>query len=107
MNTNILKKQLMETGYSDNQSTDSTVSRLNFLMGKPHEMLSKWIANREQPDFEAIEGVDSNFLRDNLQMKDPAIIIAYAMLLESPLENAAYFRHLSTNIVGFYPDLEQ
>ena len=52
---------------------------------------------------DAIEGVDSDFLKDKLCMKEPAIIIAYAILLDDPKEISEYFKHLSENRVGFYP----
>ena len=39
-----------------------------------------------------------------VSMKDPAIIIAYAMLLDDPKVNSEYFKDLSENRVGFYPN---
>ncbi len=105
MDTLVLKNKLLEVGYDDNQVTDDTISRLLNLSGKPKDMLMEWIESAKSPIFEPIEGVNDTFLREKLQMKDPAIIIAYAMMIESPSENASYFKHLSENIIGFYPNL--
>lgn len=104
MDKNIIKKALLAEGYADNKPTEATVDRLLSLKGTPAEMLKKWIEEKQQPDFESIEGVDSLFLRTKLRMKQPAIIIAYAMLLDNPKENADYFKHLANNQIGFYPN---
>lgn len=104
MNKEIVKQKLLEVGYSDTIALDATVNRLCNLTGKPHEMLVSWLNEGTSPMFEAIEGVDSSFLKDKLCMKDPAIIIAYAMLLEDVKENSDYFKHLSENKIGFYPN---
>lgn len=107
MEREIVKQKLLEDGYSDSKALDETVNRLVNLSGASFELLADWIYNGKTPAFMAIEGVDSNFLREKLNMKDPAIIIAYAMLLENAEENSKYFKYLSENIVGFYPDTKQ
>lgn len=104
MNKEIVKQKLLEAGYSDTQALDATINRLCDLKGKPNELLVSWIYEGKTPIFEAIEGVDSDFLKDKLCMKDPAIIIAFSMLIDEPKENSAYFKHLSENKVGFYPN---
>lgn len=104
MRIEIVKQKLLESGYSDSKTLDETVNRLVNLKGAPFELLVDWIYKDNAPKFKAIEGIDSNFLREKLNMKDPAIIIAYAMLLDDAKENSEYFKHLAENIVGFYPD---
>lgn len=104
MNKEIVKQKLLEVGYSDTQNLNATVNRLCDLKGEPYKLLISWLYDGKSPVFEAIEGVDSGFLRDKLCMKDPAIIIAYAMLLNDAKENADYFKHLAENRIGFYPN---
>ena len=104
MNKELVKQKLLEAGYSDTQALDATINRLCDLKGKPNELLVSWIYEGKTPIFEAIEGVDSSFLRDKLCMKEPAIIIAYAMLLNDAKENSDYFKHLAENKIGFYPN---
>lgn len=104
MNKEIIKQRLLEDGYPDTQALEATIDRLYSLKGKPHELLESWLHEGKAPAFEAIEGVDSNFLKEKLSMKDPAIIIAFEMLLDDPKENSEYFKHLSENRIGFYPN---
>ena len=103
MNKEIVKQRLLEVGYTDAPALDATISRLCELKGEPFNLLVSWLYEGKAPTFDAIEGVDSDFLKDKLCMKEPAIIIAYAMLLDDPKENSEYFKHLSENRVGFYP----
>lgn len=105
MDKGIIKKRLLEAGYSDNRALDATVNRLSVLKGKPLELLESWINDGQEPSFDAIEGIDCKFLKEKLSMKAPAIIIAYTMLLDNAKENADYFKHLANNIVGFYPNI--
>lgn len=107
MNKNIVKQKLLEIGYSNTKALDGTVDRLCNLKGEPLELLEKWINEGKDPTFEAIEGIDCIFLKEKLSMKPPAIIIAYSMLLDDAKENSSYFKHLATNIVGFYPNKKQ
>lgn len=106
MEETILKQRLLAIGYADDESLDHTVSRLLNLDGKAKEMLQKWLKDGSAPSFEAIGGVSSKFLREQLSMKDPAIIIAYYMLLLEPEENSRYFRHLADTIVDYFPPKE-
>lgn len=87
-----LKNSLLEVGYPDTLITDKAVEHLLNLKGEAAEMLVAWVETGKVTKFEAIEGIDRNFLRDNLKMKDPAIIMAYGMLLENPKYNAMLFK---------------
>lgn len=108
MNAEELSKILVEReGYPDNGTTLATARRLLGFGGKAAEMLSRWIKDGEKPEFEAIEGVDSNFLRSRLDMKDPAVIISYAMLEADPKENAEYLKHLATDRIIFRPQISK
>lgn len=101
-----LKNRLLKEGYADNIVTEATAKRLMSLKGNAAKMLREWFEYGHIPSFECIDGVDSKFLCEKLHMKAPAVIIAYAMLEDSPVENAKYFKHLSNNIIGFYPVLK-
>ena len=105
MDANLIKERLIQIGYLDNVITDETVKRLSFLTGKPLELFQDWLSNDIMPYFEPINGVGSDFLIQKLNMKAPALAIAYAMLELEPKENANYFKHLSENIIGFYPNI--
>lgn len=88
INNMTLRECLLEVGYPDTLITDKSVEHLLNLKGVAAEMLKTWMETGKVTKFEAIEGIDRNFLRDNLKMKDPAIIMAYGMLLENPKYNA-------------------
>lgn len=92
LNKITLRDSLIEVGYPDTPITDKAVDYLLTLKGDAAKMLQTWFETRRSPKFEAIEGIDRNFLRDKLKMKDPAIIIAYSMLLENPKYNAMLFK---------------
>lgn len=51
-------------------------------------MLCTWLKTGKIQKFESIGGIDLKFLRDELHMKNPAIILAYGMLLYDPEYNA-------------------
>lgn len=99
----MIKQRLLADGYANQQTTDDTVSRLLSLKGKAHDLLTEWLKSGKKPEFEPIYGIGSDFLRQRLHMKDAAVIIAYAMILDEPKENGAYFKHLADNMIGFYP----
>lgn len=92
LNKENLRASLLEVGYPDTQLTDNAVEHLLQLKGKAAELLLVWFETGRVAKFEAIEGIDRNFLRDKLKMKDPAIIMAYGMLLENPQYNAMLFK---------------
>ena len=91
----LVRMRLAEIGYPDSVQTDDTVGRLCSLREESHKLLMDWLRTEVQVTFSPIQGIDSTFLRDNLGMKEPAIIIAHQMLLDDPNENAKYFRHLA------------
>lgn len=103
MDEKTLRDRLIEDGYADNNTTDETAKRLLSFKGRAAQMLNEWFSNGTMPHFEPIDGVGSDFLLSKLKMKAPALIIAYAMLEAEPAENSNYFKHLSENIIGFYP----
>ena len=103
MNKEQLKSKLLANGYPSSYSLDMTCQRLLLLTGKPAEMLKEWYDKGIEPKFDAIGGIDSKFLKERLFMKAPAIIIAYAMLLNSPKENSAYFKQLVYRRKEFKP----
>ena len=57
-----------------------------------YAMLEEWMRTNKIRKFEPIEGIDVKFLRDTLKMKDPAIILAYGMLLHDPKRNAMFLK---------------
>ena len=91
----LVRMRLAEIGYPDTEQTETTVGRLCSLREESRELLLNWLRTKSPVAFSPIQGVDSVFLRDNLGMKEPAIIIAHQMLLDDPNENAKYFRHLA------------
>lgn len=103
MDKEMLRKALIKEGYQNTTALDATINRLLALRAEPCALLEAWLYKDIEPQFDAIEGIDSVFLKEKLQMKNPAIILAYSMLLDSPKENAAYFIYLSENKIGFYP----
>lgn len=103
---NFLKSRLVKEGYANNSATEATVKRLLSFSGEAASMLIEWLENGTKPSFGSLGGVDSSFLVDKLKMKAPALIIAYVMLKEDPKENAAYFKKLADNIIGFYPTVQ-
>lgn len=106
MEDTILKQKLLAIGYTDDENLDQTVRRLLSMDGKAKEMLQNWMENGSSPSFEAIGGVSSDFLRERLAMKDPAVIIAYYMLLLDPEDNSRYFKHLADTLVDYFPPKE-
>ena len=98
MNTNIdrskLKHLLINEGYIDSNGIEMTLDNLMNLTGLAAEMLEEWIKTGKVKQFEPIEGFDRNFLRNNMKMKDPAIILAYGMLLDNPKYNAMQLRRI-------------
>lgn len=92
LDKNLLKDRLLEVGYIESPITDKTVEHLLALKGEAAAMLQKWVDTGRVTSFEPIEGIDKKFLRDVLKMKDPAIIMAYGMLLDNPKYNAMLFK---------------
>lgn len=101
---NLIRMRLVEEGYSLSEATNQTIARLSSLKGKSLELLKDWLSNNLPVEFDPINGIDSTYLRNNLGMKEPAIIIAYEMLLREPEENSNYFKELAKGRNLFTPN---
>lgn len=93
-----LRERLIEVGYPDTELTDNSVKHLLDMKGDAAEMLKIWVETGRVPKFEAIEGIDKKFLRDILKMKDPAVIMAYGMLMENPKYNAMLLKRKAAEL---------
>lgn len=98
-----LKERLLKEGYVEANGLEKTIDNLLHLEGKAADMLHDWLKSNILPQFEAIEGVDSTFLREQIKMKEPAIILSYGMLLIAPKINGARLRSLQKRQFGFRP----
>ena len=96
-----LKECLLQEGYIEANGINETIDRLINLNGKALEMLVNWMDNGIRPEFEEIEGIDSTFLRKQLEMKEPAIILSYGMLLNDPKDAAEKLKSLLTERLEF------
>ncbi len=96
INKNELRERLIDCGYIPEFGLDNTVENLLNLkyIENPdaYTMLVEWMETAKIRKFEPIEGIDVKFLRDTLKMKDPAIILAYGMLLHDPKRNAMFLK---------------
>lgn len=100
----LIRLRLRETGYPETPGLTDTVNRLATLDGEPKKMLDSWLRNNEEVIFSPIKGIDAAFLREKLGMKEPAIIISFAMLQNSPTSNSEYFKKLATQRNSFKPN---
>ena len=91
-----LRKRMLEEGYKEEYGLDETMDRLLNLKGDAKHKLYEWLYEGIIPEFKAIEGVDSIRLR-KMGMKEPAIILSYAMLLYDPEINSMHLRNLLKN----------
>ncbi len=89
-----IKKRLLADGYAAENGLEQTVENLMNLQGESMQMLKVWLDTGRVPDFEPIEGIDKAFLRKKLKMKDPAIILARAML-QTDAQAVAWFKSLA------------
>ena len=89
-----LKKRLIQDGYIEANGLDRTIDNLLHLPDKAAAMLEKWMKDGEKVEFDAIMGIDSSILREKLQMKEPAIILSYGMLLKDPKVNSVHLKNL-------------
>ena len=94
INKDQLKERLILDGYKEDNGLEQTINHLLKLEGKASEMLRNWFEKGELAEFDSIEGIDSNQLRDVLKMKEPAIILSYGMLLMNPKENSIHLKRL-------------
>lgn len=89
-----LKNRLIQEGYVEAFGLDQTIDRLLNLDGKATEMLKAWMEESVIPEFDEIEGIDSKVLREQLKMKEPAIILSYGMLQKDPKLNSIHLKNL-------------
>lgn len=93
---NELRQRLIDCGYIPQFGLDRTVENLlnlkNLDNKDAYKMLEEWMESNRIRKFEPIEGIDVKFLKNKLKMKDPAIILAYGMLLHDPKGNAAFLK---------------
>lgn len=101
MEKKTLKQRLIDDGYPETPGLDATVDRLLNFKGNPAQMFEEWYTTKKLPTFEPIDGIDAQYLRQNLRMKDPAIIIAYAMMIDNRKENVPYLKELAQNRIIF------
>lgn len=89
-----LKNMLLNEGYIESNGIEMTLDNLMNLKGAAAEMLLEYMETGKVHKFEPIEGFDRNFLRNEMKMKNPAIILAYGMLLDNPKYNAMMLRRM-------------
>jgi hypothetical protein len=92
-----LKNRLIQEGYVEAFGLDQTINRLLNLDGKAAEMLKAWMDEGIIPEFDEIEGIDSKVLREQLKMKEPAIILSYGMLQKDPKINSIHLKNILRN----------
>lgn len=100
-----IKKRLIQEGYIESNGLDKTIENLLNLSGKAQEMLYEWINKNKKAEFEAIEDIDSNILREELKMKEPAIILSYGMLIDNPKVNSIQLKKLLKGRLVFSPKI--
>lgn len=100
MDKEYIRERLIEEGYIVENGIDGTIDRLCQLDGKAGEMFQYWLETKKIIKFEAIQGIDVQFLRKELKMKDPAIILAYGMLLKDPERNAMLIKRMVNNKIS-------
>ena len=66
-------------------------------------MLEQWMQTGKLQKFEPIEGIDIKFLRNTLKMKEPAVILAYGMLLFDSKNNAIILKREAQRRQKFQP----
>lgn len=99
-----LKNRLIQEGYVETFGLDQTINRLINLDGKAAEMLKAWMDEGIIPEFDEIKGIDSKVLREQLKMKEPAIILSYGMLLINPDANSIHLKNLLKRRTVFRPN---
>lgn len=79
-----IKERLLEEDYPNNQVILESVTRqILALKGEGEKAFVNWFETKSVPSFD-IEGITPSFLRKYHSMKDVAIILAYARLVEEP-----------------------
>lgn len=106
---NKLRERLIDCGYGfvSEDVLKQTVNNLLNLetLDNPaaYEMLVEWMRTAKLRKFEPIEGIDLKFLKEKLKMKEPAIILAYGMLLHDPKRNALFLKRQADKRNVFKP----
>ena len=94
INKQELKSRLLEDGYVEENGLNATISHLLNLSEEPTRMLYDWIKTKKTPEFSEIYGISSDLLRQSVGMKEPAIIIAFDMLLTNPKRNSILLHNI-------------
>lgn len=95
---NQLKDRLIDCGYGFvpqtvlEQTVDNLLNLEKLENPAAYEMLVEWMTTTKLRKFEPIEGIDQKFLKEKLKMREPAIILAYGMLLHDPKRNALFLK---------------
>lgn len=104
---NDLKMRLIDLGYVEEFGLERTIDNLlnlqNLENKSAYNMLVDWMKTGKVGKFEPIDGIDKTFLRDTLKMKDPAIILAYGMLLYDPKRNAIFLKNQASRRIKYKP----
>jgi|GEM_PF-3490101 len=107
VNKDQLRERLINEGYIPEFGLDNTIDNLLGLQKLENpgafNMLLDWLKTGKINKFDPIEGIDLKFLRNNLKMKDPAIILAYGMLLYDPKPNAVFLKRQEKRKKAFTP----
>lgn len=83
-NSSEITERLLEEDYPNNPVVlNSVVRQILALKNEGQKAFENWFETRELPQFD-IEGITPSFLRKYHSMKDVAIILAYARLVEEP-----------------------
>ena len=105
-----LRKRLLDCGYIEEFGLEHTIDNLLNLARlddkRAYHMLEEWMQTGRIAKFEPVEGIDRRFLRDTLKMKDPAVILAYGMLLFDPKGNAVVLRREAARRLKFQPSVK-
>ena len=104
---NQLRNRLIDCGYIESFAVDNTVQNLLNLKKledqRAYMMLEQWMQTGKLQKFEPIEGIDIKFLRNTLKMKEPAVILAYGMLLFDSKNNAIILKREAQRRQKFQP----
>lgn len=95
---NQLRERLIDCGYGFvpeavlEQTVDNLLNLEKLENPAAYEMLAEWMETTKLRKFAPIEGIDQKFLKEKLKMREPAIILAYGMLLHDPKRNALFLK---------------
>lgn len=108
INRDQLRERLIDEGYVPEFGLEHTIDNLLGLQNHEntsaaYEMLVEWMKSGKLGKFEPIEGIDRNYLKNILKMKDPAVILAYGALLYDPKRNAVLLKREEKRRKQFKP----